>query len=323
MGIKMSKARLITTNEEIKVNNATLEMREKKLLKCYTENCNAKVTWVRLSKKNDEVKNRYYRLLNGEQHCMECCYNTLGRVMIIAKKADKKIIENINNNKFEFRVNIVYEALNTNNAKAELNININNNSGNNKQEKIYKPIGVASPYLAVMKDIMELRIKIQDKKELENIIKIKNKGKSIAWKNFYYELGEEETLYKYIDNNGYVYKENRIKLSYPICIEGLIDREIKYNKTGDSCIKFNLFKYNNPDENGNFNVYRCTLFTRNKNLINSINNSIRENKRIKIVSYFIPKISYNVNGKYKNYNINGRINHEQQIYIYNQYNVNK
>lgn len=29
MGIKMSKARLITTNEEIKVNNATLEMREK------------------------------------------------------------------------------------------------------------------------------------------------------------------------------------------------------------------------------------------------------------------------------------------------------
>jgi hypothetical protein len=315
MGIKMSKARLITTNEEIKVNNATLEMREKKLLKCYTENCNAKVTWVRLSKENYEVKNRYYRLLNGEQHCMECCYNTLGRVTIIAKKADKKIIENINNNKFEFRVNIVYEALKTNNSKEELNTNIHNTSDVNRKKKVYKPIGVASPHLAVMKDIMKLRSEIEDKKELEDIIKIKSKGKSIAWKNFYYELGEEETLYKYIDNNGYVYKENLRKLSYPICIEGIIDSEIEYNEAGSSFINFKLSKYINPDETGNLNFYKCTLFTGNKNLIDSINNSIIENKRIKIVSYFIPTISYKANGKYKNYQISGWVNHEQQIYI--------
>lgn len=315
MGIKMSKARLILTNEEVKVNNATLEMREKKLLKCYTEECNAKVTWVRLSKENYEVKNRYYRLLNGEQHCMECCYNTLGRVTIIAKKADKKIIENINNNKFEFRINIVYEALNTKDNKDGLNTNTHNTSEVDGQEKVYKSVGVASPHLAVMKDIMKLRSEIEDKKELEDIIKIKNKGKSIAWKNFYYELGEEETLYKYVYSNGYVYKENLKKLSYPICIEGIIDSEIEYNETGNSFINFKLAKYINPDEVGNLNFYKCTIFTRNKNLIDSINDSIRQDKRIKIVSYFIPMISYKDNGKYKNYKISGWVNHEQQIYI--------
>ncbi len=315
MGIKMSKARLRATNEEVKVNNATLEMREKKLLKCYTEECNAKVTWVRLSKENYEVKNRYYRLLNGEQHCMECCYNTLGRVTIIAKKADKKIIENINNNKFEFRVNIVYEALTTKDNKDGLNTNTNDTSEVDRKKKVYKPVGVASPHLAVMKDIMKLRSEIEDKKELEDIIKIKNKDKSIAWKNFYYELGEEETLYKYVDINGYIYKENFKKLSYPICIEGIIDSEIEYNEAGNSFINFKLAKYINPDEAGNLNFYKCTIFTRNKNLIDNINDSVRQDKRIKIVSYFIPMISYNESGKYKNYKISGWVNHEQQIYI--------
>ena len=315
MGIKMSKARLMSTNEEVKVNNATIEMREKKLLKCYTEECDAKVTWVRLSKENYEVKNRYYRLLNGEQHCIECCYNTLGRVNIIAKKADNKIIENIKNNKFEFRVNIVYEALTTKDNKNGINANTNDTIEVDRKKKMYKSIGVASPHLAIMKDIMKLRSEIENKKELEGIIKIKNKAKSIAWKNFYYEIGEEETLYKYIDSNGYVYKGNLKKLSYPICIEGIIDSEIEYNEAGNSFINFKLANYINPDEDGNLNFYKCTIFTRNENLIDSINDSVTQDKRIKLVSYFIPIITYKESGKYKNYKISGWINHEQQIYI--------
>lgn len=315
MGIRMSKARLITTNEKVEVNNATLEMREKKLLKCYTEECNAKVTWARLSKKNYEIEKKYYRLLKGEKHSTSCCYNTLGQVTMIAAKTDKKIIENINNNRYEFRLNIVCEALTTKVNKQTKENNLHKTMKKDRKEKIYKSEGTASPYLAVMKDIIKLRSEIEDNKELESIIKIKDKGKSIAWKNFYYEIGEEEKLYKYVEKKGYIYKDKPKRLSHPICIEGLIDTEIQYNEEGSSFINLKLAKYIGPDENGYLDFYRCTIITRNKEIVNHINDLITKNKRVKIVSYFIPMINFTHNSKYKNYKINGWINYEDQIYI--------
>ncbi len=315
MGIRMTKARLIATNEKVEVNNATLEMRKNKLLKCYTEKCKAKVTWVKLSKKNYEIEKNYFSFVVGEKRSENCGYNTLGQVAVIASKTDNKIIENINDNKYEFRLNIVYEALTTKENKEIRGDNLQETIETERKEKKYKSVGSGLPYLAVMKDIMKLRSEIEDNKELETIIKIKDKGKSISWTNFYYEIGEEEKLYRYIEKNGYVHNYKPKRLRHPICIEGVLDKEIQYKEGGNSFINLKLDKYIEPDKNGDIHFYKCTIITRNKEIINHINDLIRTNKRVKIVSYFIPSVSFMENDEYKNYKINGWINYEEQIYI--------
>ncbi len=316
MGIRMSKARLITNNQEILVDNATEEMRNRKLLKCYSDDCNAKVTWARISKKNYEIEKKYYRLLNGERHCKTCSYNTLGQVQIIAKKADNNIIQNINKGQYEFRINIVYEALlRVYDKKVEQSSLNKDDSKEVNKEKKYKKSGVTSPYLAIMRDIMKLRGQVEDNRELESIIKIKNKGHSITWHNFYYDVGDEKKLYKYVEKNGYIHKDKSKRLSYPVCIEGVVDKKIEWNENRISFINFKLSKFIEPDENGHINFYRCSLITKNKEIVDSINNNIAQNKKIKIVSYFVPSIKFTINNKYENYNINGWINNEQQIYI--------
>lgn len=316
MGIRMIKARLITNNQVILVNNATEEMRNRKLLKCYSEECNAKVTWARISKKNYEIEKKYYRLLNGEKHCETCSYNTLGQVEIIAKKADYNIIQNINKGQYEFRINIVYEALLSEyNKKIEdSSLNKDYNKEVNKGKK-YKKSGITSPYLAVMRDIMKLRGQVEDNSELESIIKIKDKGHSIMWNNFYYDVGNEKRLYEYVEKKGYICKDKPKRLSYPVCIEGVVDEKIEWNENRISFINFKLSKFIVPDKNGYINIYRCSIITKNKEIVDCINDNITKNKKIKIVSYFIPSIKFTINNKYKNYNINGWINNEQQIYI--------
>lgn len=316
MGIKMSKARLITSNEVVLVNDATEEMREKRLLKCYSKFCNAKVTWARISKKNYEIEKKYYRLLVGEKHCDKCPYNTLGQVTIIAKKADNKIIDNIHKGQYEFRLNIVYEALVDRLDEENKNFNMDRiNSNNEYKQKKYKLSGKLSPYLSIMNDIMKLREQVENNSELEKIIRIKDRSKRILWRAFYYEIGEEKRLYKYVEKEGYINKNKLKRLKHPVCIEGIIDKEITLNKEDNYFINLKLIKYIKPNEAGFINLYKCTLITKNIDIINSINNLVKKNKKIKIVSYFIPSIKLIINNNFKNYTINGWLNNEQQIYI--------
>ncbi len=93
---------------KVKSKNATKNMRGH--LKCAT--CGAEVTWVEIHKEYFNIKTHFFRLLPNKKHKINCKYNTVGQVLQIAKDSDQDLITSLNDKKFEFRLNIIFESLN-------------------------------------------------------------------------------------------------------------------------------------------------------------------------------------------------------------------
>ena len=293
MGIKMKKAWWKSKNIEIKTDEATDKMRKDKDLKCFTEFCDAQVTWVERHRKVSDTNTRFFRLLPKEKHSLKCRYNTKGRVEAIAKKSDKKIIVNLVNGNYEFRLNLVTDELKDDKSKVN-NIKEEKSTKNDNDKKDKKIVskGKIKPYLSLMKDIMTLRSEVESDDDLKSLLKITFNRVKIAWKNFYIELDDVEKLYKYIDYKGY--KSNAFKrLNHPICVEFQINNKSIKKIKDVYYINAKQRKYVKPNINMESNIYNLTLKTTNQDIIDEINDTLNKNGNtyLDFASYFMPYIN--------------------------------
>lgn len=325
MGIKMSKAWCKSQNEEVVAGKATDKMRKDKDLKCLTESCSAQVTWVERHRKISDSVTRFFRLLPDEKHSMSCKYNTKGRVEVIAKKSDKKIMSSLSNGKYKFRLNLVTNDLKSKNpTKSRIKDDTKNDVSEDKKDKKFVSKGKLKPYLSLMKDIMKLRSEVEKDSDLENLLQLSYNKSDIAWKYFYFDLDDVKRLYKYIESEGY--SSNRFKrINHPICVEFQIRDESINEHEGVYYINAKQRKYAKPDVNKEAHIYNLNLRTTSTDVIDEIKEQLKLNSSsyIDFAVYFIPYIT-DEPGKYSKehedgtvtlvyHTVEGWINYKEQI----------
>ncbi len=321
MGIKIKKAWNTDLKKEISIVQATDEMRKSKQLRCNELNCKAKLTWAERHKINYNLGTKFYRLLPKEKHSLACKYNTEGQVISILKKSNNKIFENISDGKFEFRINLVFEK----NFKKESGIGSNVGEAihkdRNLKERLIKNKGRKSPYLSTMRDIMKLRSEVEENKDLSSLIKLKFNNVSILWKNFYFELEEEENSYKYIKSKGYTSKNRRVMLSQLICSEFVLKKENIKEYKGIYYIESTAPKFVHHNSDNESHIHKVSLKTKESDVAKNLKSLFKNGKtRVNLVGFYQPNIlikpkSYeNKNGiTVLQHNIEGWINNVEQI----------
>ena len=322
MGIKMKKAIDTKNNNEIFVKDATEIMREQQRLICITENCKAKLTWAELHKNYSEIVTRYFRLLPGEIHKNFCRYNTIGYIEKIVAESDDNIIKNIGENQFEFRLNLVHEAINEVRKEEDFNNESDDTVKNGALEKKYIKKGNLKPYLSTMKKIMQLRSEIESNGDLKKHIKlIFNKGK-ISWDNFYFEDDRFSSCYDYINTNGQ--KNGQTTTSkHPICIEGRVKKisEVKNDKYSFYSIEV-ISPFIKPNSDKTIEKPAISIRTKNVEYINEIKKYEAENGSLPEIAVYtilstkpisLPKEINGITTYYKN--IIGWVYHKNQYII--------
>ncbi|MDR3594167.1 hypothetical protein [Clostridium sp.] len=324
MGIKMKEARKISDKKIIKIKDATDKMRKNKELKCITNECDAKITWAKRHMINSEIENKFFRLLQGETHSNKCKYNTSGRVEILAKSSDKNILKQLENNCYEFRLNLIVENLKEVSIKKEdEDENSEQKRKDNLVQKSYRKNGQAKPYLSLMRDVMILRSEVEEDEELKKHIKLTFDKKKVDWSKFFYDEGSEEKIYDYIKRNGYKsYNKTTIRLEHPICIEGAVAKKIIINQdTKVYFINYKLSRFIEPNQDNEVILYKVSLMTKDKKIAENLNKGIELKKIVHLITYSIPYADISQKEYIKNdvkmiiREIKGWINYEEQIYI--------
>lgn len=319
MGVKIKKAWNTALKKEIVISNATETMRKLKQFCCNSPGCSAKLTWATRHKKNFNLTTKFYRLLPSETHSLNCIYNTEGQVVLIAKKSNKRILENISKGKYEFRINLVFEKEGV--EKSKLSKEEKTLKDGNEILKDKKIIGKGnkSPYLSTMVDIMKLRSEVEENKDLSSFIRLKFKGNVVSWNNFYFELQEEEICYNYIKANGINIRNERKILSHLICTEFVLKRDgiSKYDETYSI---ISTAKFVNPNSNNESHIHKILLKTKELKVIDKIESLFTDKtQKIKLVAFYKPSILNKPKSYKKNetdvflYYINGWINNEEQV----------
>lgn len=221
MGIKMSHAIYSRENRTITVNEVDDII--KRYLICKSPNCNAPLSYVsehwRQYADSNVLINPYFRLKSARQtHSKNCEFNTEGNVEIIARDSPG-ILEQIQKQKFNFRLNVVKEAIKDAKEQSDLSPNVSTIKPNNdaKPSKVYENSGKLDAYLSSMNKIMVLRSRIEKESELANLISLSFNDMQIKWSNFYYPTENFSKIYGYLKKLG--------SHQHPICVEGLVKEQ--------------------------------------------------------------------------------------------------
>lgn len=320
MGIKIKKAWNMILKTEILISDATDEMRKLKQFCCNPVNCDAKLTWAERHKKNFNLGTKFYRLLQNETHSSICEYNTEGRLISIAKKSNKKILENISSGKYEFRINLIFEKESKEESKLYTKEErINEVNTTSKDRKIVSK-GQKSPYLSTMIDIMKLRTQVEENKDISSLIKLKFNGNTIPWKNFYFELEEEDFCFNYIKSKGYDLKNGRKMINHLICTEFIL-RKDGISKYNDTYFIESTSKYVIPNSNNESHIHKISLKTKENKVVEKIESLFTDKvTKLKLVGFYKPSILIKSKTyKTKNginvfhHNIDGWINNKEQL----------
>ena len=214
MAISMEKAFSGIVNREVTAEEVDRDVKLKKGLEC---NCCGIPVYHRTKHLRNEawIPAHFYRKV---EHDYSCKYNTVGQVSIIARQSNDKILENIDQRNFTFRLTMIHEQLNKV-KEGEYSKKDNASINNRQKNRSYQARGRLTPYLATMKKIIELRNILETDTELHSIIKIEMYNKKIAWNNFYYESNYYTKAFDYL-------KKLEWKDNHPICIEGIV-RSVK------------------------------------------------------------------------------------------------
>ncbi|PAF38810.1 hypothetical protein CHH58_05140 [Terribacillus saccharophilus] len=179
-------------------------------LKCLY--CPIKVTFNRSHERSAGKEKVFVRATfkkdKGKEH-EECRYNAKYQMDILARESDNNVFKSLENNQFEFRLNMMHNEINL----------IKNNPTDIKFSPTERPVkqnyvstGRLDSYLSTMNKIIELRNELADDHEdLTSIVKIKYKDKKISWNNFYYDRNRYSEAFNYLSQN-----------KVPICIEGTV-----------------------------------------------------------------------------------------------------
>jgi hypothetical protein len=317
MGTKMPEAYYTNENKIIKIEYANKAMNGS--FKCKTEKCRVPVIFVDAHKKKyadkTVVVNPYFRLESNEKpHHIDCQYNTKGQVEVIARESDDDILKAIGEGKYNFRLNIIDEALKTlNSANKDESENEDTSLTLKRPSRVYVNQGKLDSYFSTMQRIMELRSLTETHDELREIIVLQYGKQEIKWHQFYYASDDLSKCYTYM---------NRNDRTHPICIEG----ELKEIELPNEKFKYYALKLRSPwvepDKEGIINLLAVVLIINNNKVLEYIqsNSSLRN---IAVYSKFRVSeskvyIKQDQTGtkKFRYLNIKGNLYHPKQILLF-------
>ncbi len=229
MGIKMSKA--MFDGKEITLEEYKESMKNK--LTCIY--CGVPITHVSGHQKSvgdREVWVRsYFRLISKQSpHKDGCEYITSNAIkQIFAKVADDDLMTK-QDNKYIARLHVITESIEKKDKKKEIKENPKG-IAEKKSTKKYIRNGEKPAYLQTMKRIVELKERVDDDKELRDLVVLqffndyKKVYDEIKWKDFYvdYDVKQYEHIYELIKKK---------KVYHPICFSGEV-KEVKKVKDKD------------------------------------------------------------------------------------------
>ncbi|MFK4435446.1 hypothetical protein [Paenibacillus sp. RC21] len=317
MGTKMPKAYYAQEEKILNINDANIKMNGS--LFCEVAICRVPVTFVDAHKKKladkTVVVNPYFRLTSNEKkHYVECRYNTIGQIKVIAQDSDDNIIKAIEDNRYSFRLNVIDEALkDLINLNKEQTKNDGQCAGANKPSKTYINQGKLDSYLSTMQKIMRLRSLAESNEELRELLVLQYGKQEVKWNKFYYESDDLQKCYTYIKRN---------EVTHPMCIDGVI----KEFSDPTEKFKFSVLKLTSPwvepDKNGVINRPVVELIIRSDKVLDYIQSDIKQTK-VAVYSKFQvseSKVLTFQDGdetkKIRYLNIKGNLYHRNQIILY-------
>jgi hypothetical protein len=230
MGVKMNKARdYFSPDTIVTTKDCDRECVSKYI--CVTDNCYAKLSFMprherRYVEKVIEVSS-FFKLKKGETHELGLCpYNTLGVVEIIAKDSDPDIIRSLSDKKYEFSLQILHLFDKQNKNIKDSILDTKSAAHPLSKQKKYVRKGRLSTYINKLHQILKLRSEVESNRDLSQILYFNYSGRKVAWKNFYFEVGDYSNAFKNI-----VQKNKK----HPVCIHGRV------NKVHAPTEKFNYY----------------------------------------------------------------------------------
>ncbi|WP_350254783.1 hypothetical protein [Bacillus halotolerans] len=321
MGVKIDKA-VYTKTKEL-MTNIEADKQELNGEKFTCPYCNVELSFRRSGKRQLESRvidvSPYFRLEKGIEHEGKCEYNTFGQIEIIARKpmALKEFMEKKKNDQYAIRLQVVKKAMAEPPEEEVEGTTANPKGKGDAANKNYKNSGSITPYLSRMKDIMILRSKMEENKDVKKHLKLEYKSKTISWDKFYFgpEYKEFLVLSKYF----------RIKPEpkHPICIEGMIkEYQIKKDKKYKKYYSFKLEKpyVEDTDTEGFRHVPSVSLniYEEHEKLIEYVESNYKKHNK-QIIAYGDPYVTVNTSthNKVKYHNITIWIIRTAQIHLFN------
>lgn len=236
MGVKISVVKDKSTGNEITVKDC--EKGHDGEYICKTDGCNAKMSFVKSHEKRRLDKTieipSFFKLKSNEKHAYKVCpYNTKGAIEIIARDSDPNVLKAIENEKYQFNLQVLHKENNTQKKSTEAESKTGVNESSARKGKIYTRSGTASSYIKTLTQILTLRAQLEDNKELASLVSLTYKNAKIKWSNFYFEIDSYIDAYEIAKNSA---------INYPMCFHGVISKIVDPSEK----FRYAKFKLHSP-----------------------------------------------------------------------------
>ncbi|MFL0497759.1 hypothetical protein [Priestia megaterium] len=321
MGVKIDRA--VYTKTKATMTNIEADKQELNGEKFSCPYCKKELSFRRSGKRQLEDRvidiSPYFRLVQGKEHDNDCKYNTFGQIEIIARRpmALKDFMEKKKSDQYAIRLQVVKEAMKESSEEEEEETTPSSQDTENTSDKNYKTSGSMAPYLSRMKDIMILRSKMEENKDVKKHIKLEYKSKTISWDKFYF--GPEHKDYIVLSK----YFGNKSKPNHPICIEGILkEYERKTDRNDKDYYSFILDKpyIEDTDAEGFKHIpsVRLNIYEENEKLLNYMTDNY-EKRNTQVIAYGNPYVHVNtlLKPQIKYHNITIWINKTAQVHLFN------
>lgn len=139
----------------------------------------------------------------------DCPFNIDLQMTILARESDNNVFKSLENNLYEFRLNMIHDEMNMVTYKSK---NRKQTTSFSPKNQHYVNKGKLSSYLSTMNKIIELRNLLANQlEEITSKVRIKYSGKEISWSKFYYDKERYHDAFIFLSKD-----------KMPLCIEGKV-----------------------------------------------------------------------------------------------------
>lgn len=308
MGIKMAEAYSGKLNKIVSINEVNKKNREQLQLKCPYKGCRTGITYteehIRTYNEKSVSIPAYFRLISEDNspHSADCIYSTFGELVSIAKRS-KGMLESIQDNLFEFRLQVITKTSQGEKNKKPL---ANEQSGYHRVRKNnnIKTAGTKSAYLSTIKKILELKSKMEEENHLQKSVVLKDGKKTLNWGNFYFDIHDYYDCYSLLESGA----------EHPICIEGIIKHTKFIQENGFYKVNMELYRLSNKEVNDKTLIPSVFINFHGRNLYRKVKEIIRKESPSKVVVY---SDNIHINSNVPYLNINPKVYNDKQMHLWN------
>lgn len=224
MGVKVNKVKDKKTLEEVTVEDCEGGYDGEYV--CHISGCDAGMSFVHSyeQRRLERVITipSFFKLKQNNKHSYGLCpYNTEGAVEVIARDSDPNVLRALNNNKYEFSLQILHKPELSEVTSTPIIDSIETQSKKRPKGKTYIRKGTASSYIKVLHQVLALREKLEEDSELASLIVLNYRGKKVKWSDFYFEEDQYIAAYSLVED---------IKEQHPMCFQGVISKVVRPNE---------------------------------------------------------------------------------------------